>query len=130
MHDQKRIAKVQKYVDRAVAIMHVPGDVNVDADYCADDAAAEISRSGFGATINLSRGFFKMSPANQRTVLCHELCHVYFYAVDDVLIPLLGPVLGEVDKHRLEESVGNAEHRVIIESLQRVCARLLPLPKF
>lgn len=132
MHDPKKIAKVQRWVDEACRVLHVPCHVRVERTYAEAEHSAEISRSGNGAHICLHEEFFtkRFDPEDQRLVLAHELAHTYFYAYDDAVMPFVARVLSEVDQQRLDDVLQTAEHRVIIESLQRVLVRVLPMPRF
>ena len=129
MHDAKRIAKVQRYVDVAAAILLVRTRVSVDREFSSDDAAAEVESSGQGAHVYLGKGFFGMSREAQREVIAHELLHVHFDGMNAVMESMCQNVMGRVDLERMRALQLKEEH-AIIDCLQRVCARLLPLPKF
>lgn len=129
MHDQKRIAKVQRFVNVACAHMYIRTAVRVEREFCPDDASATVESSGQGAHIYLGKGFFDMPAAEQREVLAHELLHTLFDGMNNTLEAMTQNVFGRVDLERFRFLQLKEEH-AIIDSLQRVCARLLPLPKF
>ena len=129
LHDTKRIKKVQAWVDDAAKRMHVIRSVFVAPEFCAGDAHAEISDSDFNMRITLGIGFFDLTPAMQRDVLTHEICHVYFEGFDEILKVFMVGVLIPKDVKRLKALMLVKEHEVI-DLLMRTIAPSLPLPKF
>lgn len=90
-HAERHVRLAQQYLDMAGERMHVRARVRVVAQPCADDAAAEVSRTADGFDVAFAKGFFgrAYSPLERRDVVAHELGHVMFWPYQEALRAVL-----------------------------------------
>ena len=129
MHDPKKIAKVQAWVDPVAARMFVAYAVRVHQEHSEENTNATIQRYGGGFAMHLGSGFFSLPRDEKRIVLVHELAHTYFAQMDSVHEGMLSKRLSPLDADTWKALAADAEHDAI-DRITRDLAPMMPLPKF
>lgn len=134
-HKKSQVRALQSYVDSCLEALNLSDwRVHVQQLVCEDDGenfvdGTVVSLEEYrSAHMKVGARFFSLSPQWQRSVVAHELVHLYTSRMRSV-VEQLEETMGK-EPWRLFEGAFSAGEEFAVESLSRLLAGLLPLPRF